>query len=602
MLSFFYSFQIGLIAQPNILWIVSEDNSPFLGCYGDSLADTPNIDQLAEEGVLFQNAMATAPQCAPARFSIITGVYSNSMGTENMRSEYPIPDKVHFFPEFLRKAGYYTTNNSKKDYNTPDQPEAWDESSSKATYRNRSNNQPFFSVFNITASHESGIHNYLPENSLTHDPDKMILAPYHPDIPEMRHDYAQYYDNISEMDRRVGEIINQLEKDGLKEETIIFYYSDHGGILGRSKGYLFESGLRVPFIVYIPEKFKHLFSKDWDAGHRTDRPISFIDLAPSMLDLANIEIPKYMQGKSIVGGAKKNNRIYSYSFRGRSGESIDLSRSVRSHDYRYTLNLMPHRIYGQYNEYRWRAPSLKAWENAFKKGQLNKIQSAFFNKKPVEELYNISKDPHNIHNLANDATFTQILEEHRQACIEWMLEIRDVGIIPEGLLQRYMERGLIPAEVVRNPNFPYREVFDLALSTGQGNPQYLKKYLKLLKHEQPEIRYWAGTGILNLNISEPELIRSMTKMKKDTVAAVKLVFAEIFIQNDFIQDASDIIKEVLVKGNEIERVYALHLVEQLKLSERIKFKDIIISIEGDKDSYYDSHLAGILINNRKIFD
>src|SRR5680860_556223 len=193
LLSFFYSFLVGLAAQPNILWIVSEDNSPFLGCYGDSLADTPNIDQLAEEGVLFQNAMATAPQCAPARFSIITGVYSNSMGTENMRIEYPILDNVHFFPEFLRKAGYYTTNNSKKDYNTPDQPEAWDESSSKATYRNRSNNQPFFSVFNITASHESGIHNYLPENSLTHDPDIMILAPYHPDIPEMWHDYAQYY-------------------------------------------------------------------------------------------------------------------------------------------------------------------------------------------------------------------------------------------------------------------------------------------------------------------------------------------------------------------------------------------------------------------------
>ena len=224
--------------KPNILWIVSEDNSPFLGCYGDKFATTPNLDKFAKQGIQYNNAFATAPVCAPSRFTLITGMYPPSMGTEHMRSTYPVPDDVKFFPRYFREAGYYTTNNAKKDYNTTDQPEAWDESSAKATYKNRKPGQPFFAVFNLNVSHESSIHTSVPTNKLKHDPEKVTLPPYHPTTPEMKHDWAQYYDKIEDMDRQVGALLKELEAEGQAQNTIVFYYSDNGGILGRSKRFL----------------------------------------------------------------------------------------------------------------------------------------------------------------------------------------------------------------------------------------------------------------------------------------------------------------------------------------------------------------------------
>ncbi|WP_373512121.1 sulfatase-like hydrolase/transferase, partial [Persicitalea sp.] len=201
--------------RPNILWIVSEDNSPLIGAYGDKFATTPNIDKLATQGVLYTNAFATAPVCAPSRSTLITGMYPPSIGTENMRSDYAIPGFVKFYPKYLREAGYYTSNNVKKDYNVAeDQENAWDESSGKATYENRKPGQPFFAIFNTTISHESCIHNSIPTAELRHRPDKVTLPPYHPDTPEMRHDWAQYYDKVEDMDTFVGKVLADLEKSG----------------------------------------------------------------------------------------------------------------------------------------------------------------------------------------------------------------------------------------------------------------------------------------------------------------------------------------------------------------------------------------------------
>ena len=236
---------------PNIIWLTSEDNSPFFGCYGDKFATTPNLDKLASEGFLYTRAYANAPVCAPTRNTILTGVYACSGGNEHMRSNYRKSDIVKTYPEYLREIGYYCTNNVKTDYNLGnfDDKAIWDDCSNKAHYKNRKNGQPFFAVFNCTISHESSLHKSIPDSLLRHRPEEIPLPPYHPATPEMKHDWAQYYDKIEDMDSWVGEKLKELEDAGLLENTIVFYYGDHGGVLARSKRYVYESGTHVPFIV-----------------------------------------------------------------------------------------------------------------------------------------------------------------------------------------------------------------------------------------------------------------------------------------------------------------------------------------------------------------
>lgn len=308
---------------PNILWIVSEDNSPFLGCYGDELAITPNLDKLASDRFLYTHTYANAPVCAPARNTIITGVYACSNGNQHMRSGYPLSETVAMYPRYLRELGYYCTNNAKEDYNTTKQTDVWDESSNKAHYRNRKDGQSFFHVKNIGTSHESSIHKSVPTDEIMHKSEDMKLPPYHPDTKEMRHDWAQFYDKITAMDAEVGEVLQQLEDDGLADNTIVFYYSDHGGILGRSKRYVYESGTHVPFLIRIPEKYKYLFPAE-KPGSEVNRLISFVDLAPTMLSITGIPVPDYMQGNAFLGRQKTEDPDYAYMFRGRMDEWYDM--------------------------------------------------------------------------------------------------------------------------------------------------------------------------------------------------------------------------------------------------------------------------------------
>ena len=252
--------------QPNILWITCEDLSPILGCYGDRVANTPNIDLFAQNAVRFTNAYASAPICTPARSSLITGVYASSMGTHHLRGVVPKSDKIKCFTEFLRERGYYCTNNVKEDYNFITPEEAWDESSDSAHWRNRKPEQPFFSVFNFMVTHQSqtryGIEKLNEINSTLDEkdrinPDDVEIPPYYPDTPIVRNNIASLYTQVHIMDKKFQEIINQLEEDGLRENTIIFFYSDHGTGLPRGKGYLHDTGIKVPLIIEFPEKYNH---------------------------------------------------------------------------------------------------------------------------------------------------------------------------------------------------------------------------------------------------------------------------------------------------------------------------------------------------------
>ena len=512
---------------PNILWIVSEDNSPFLGCYDDELAVTPNLDKLASEGFLYTHAYANAPVCAPARNTIITGVYACSNGNQHMRSGYPLSETVRMYPTYLRELGYYCTNNAKEDYNTIKPNDVWDESSNEAHYRNRKEGQPFFHIKNIGTSHESSIHRSIPTDELMHKPEEMKLPPYHPDTEDMRHDWAQFYDKITTMDMEVGRVLQQLEDDGLSDNTIVFYYSDHGGILGRSKRYVYETGTHVPFLIRIPEKYKYLFPEE-KPGTKISRLISFVDLAPTMLSITGIPVPEYMQGNAFLGRQKTKDPDYAYMFRGRMDEWYDMCRSVRDHKYRYIKNYNPFRIYGQRVAYLWRAPSMPSWENAYLAGECNEAQSVFWNTKPHEELYDTENDPWEVNNLAGDPAYNEVLDRMRQANKDWMHKIFDTGFIPEAdLIRRSVDT---PAyDYMRTDNVRLYEMMEAADIASLGDEKNIGILTEYLKNKDSAIRYWGITGLLILGEkaapAKEELIKAIDDESPNvTVAAAEILY------------------------------------------------------------------------------
>lgn len=391
--------------RPNILWLTCEDSSPNLGCYGDSYATTPNLDAFAKRSLRYRVAWSNAPVCAPARTTIISGMYPPSTGGGNMRSFTRLAPGQMMYPATLREGGYYCTNNSKTDYNLAETGKVWDESSNKAHWRNRPRNQPFFAIFNYVITHESQIRN---PHTLVHDPAKVRVPAYHPDTPEVRHDWAQYYDRITEMDAMAGSQLRQLEEDGLDGDTIVFFYSDHGSGMPRSKRWPYDSGLHVPLMVHIPEKWKHLAPKEYRPGGTTDRLVSFVDLAPTLLSLAGIPKPAHYQGHAFLGRHAEPEQPYLYGFRGRMDERYDLVRSVRDKRYIYIRNYMPHRIYGQHIDYMFQTPTTRKWKALYDEGKLDDAQKRFWETKPAEELYDLESDRDEVRNLAESGAHREI--------------------------------------------------------------------------------------------------------------------------------------------------------------------------------------------------
>ncbi|MFH5885226.1 sulfatase-like hydrolase/transferase [Halalkalibaculum sp. DA3122] len=546
------------VERPNILWITSEDNSPYLGAYGDSLADTPNLDRLAERGTVYENAFATTPVCAPSRFTLITGLYANAMGTENMRSTFPIPEQIRFFPKYLRDAGYHTTNNVKKDYNTIDQPEAWVESSDSATYKTREPGQPFFHVRNFTTTHESRLHD--PIDTLIHDPEEMELPPYHPATAEIKRDWAHYYDQITKMDTQVGQVLDELEASGEAENTIIFYYSDHGGVLPRSKRFMFESGLRVPLIVYFPPKYEHLAPE----RDRTDRLVSFVDFPKTVLSLAGIEPPEYMHGKAFLGEYEDTPRTYVHTYRGRMDERFDLVRAVRDKEYLYVRNYMPHRIYGQHLAYLWRAPSMLSWHQQFLGGTLDDTQQRFFETKPAEELYRIDADPHNVNNLAGDPGYQEVLQRMREANAQWIREQQDLGFIPEETIDSL--RGNRPLyDAAREQSMPIDEIIETAEQATRNASDNLEFLAEQMDHSNGAVRFWAATGFSVAERQAPQVEEVLKRHIDDPSPAVRVAVAEALYRHGFRTAGLELLEESLQADHPFVKLRALNTIEALEI-------------------------------------
>lgn len=463
--------------RPNVLWITCEDMSPNIGCFGDSFAKTTVLDSLATRGLRYRSCWSNAPVCAPARTTIISGLYAPAMGAEHMRSEIPMGPGRKMFPQLLREAGYFTTNNSKEDYNLPHTGKVWDESSPRAHWRKRPAGQPFFSVFNFVGTHESQIRTRPHE--WKHSFEGVRVPAYQPDTPEVRKDWAQYYDNIEAMDAWAGKILADLKADGLDDDTIVFFYSDHGSGMPRSKRWPYDSGLRVPLILHVPEKYRALRPPEYKPGAETPRPISFVDLAPTVLRLAAAPPAPYHQGVDFTAGKP---RQYVFGFRGRMDERYDMVRSAFDGRYVYIRNYMPHKIYGQHIAYMFETPTTRVWKELYDAGKLNPVQRKFWERKPFEELYDVSKDRDEIDNLA--ARQPAILARMRKALDSWLLESKDRGFLPEAELH-------VPE---RAASFDLPRVKAMADAAASLAPAVNSKLAAGLKDSDSAVRYWAALG------------------------------------------------------------------------------------------------------------
>ncbi|MEQ8218569.1 MAG: sulfatase [Arenibacter sp.] len=482
---------------PNIVWITSEDNSKhYLKLFDENGIPTPSIESLAKEGLIFNRAFSNAPVCSVARSAIISGCYGPRIGSQFHRkmAVVPMPDSLKMFPEYLRQAGYYTTNNSKEDYNMNKSEGVWDESSKKASWKNRGKNQPFFHVFNIGVSHESSMHfNAQDMDTIATETDlnSFKIQPNHPNTALFKYTNALYRDKIREMDRQVGEIIQDLKEEGRLDDTFIFYYGDHGGVLPGSKGYLYETGLHVPMVVHIPKKYRHLVSNK--VGSTINGFVNFIDLGPTVLNLAGIDIPKEMDGTAFLGKdidpKELNSREETYSYADRFDEKYDMVRAVRKGKYKYIRNYQPFNFDGLMNNYRYKQLAYQEWQSLYDKGELNEVQSAFFENRAPEMLFDIDTDPYETKNLANDPDHKATLLDLRNRLNTWVKGMPDLSFYPEHyLIGKAFDNPVAFGQKRKKEIEKYIEIADLGLLNFQEAKNSLTKALESLDSWE---RYWA---------------------------------------------------------------------------------------------------------------
>ncbi|MFL2435246.1 MAG: sulfatase-like hydrolase/transferase [Verrucomicrobiales bacterium] len=546
--------------RPNILWITSEDNGPDLGAYGVDYAHTPALDNLAEESAIYTNAFATAGVCAPARSTIITGMYPPSLGSQHMRSRAELPSGIKFYSHHLRGAGYYCTNNSKEDYNLVKPQGAWDESGRKAHWKNAPKGKPFFAIFNHTISHESKIR--LREKSFPHHKIKdASIPPYHPNIRETKRDWAQYHANITKLDGLVAKTLKELDEAGLTENTIVFYYGDHGSGMPRHKRWLWDSGIHIPLLVRIPEKWKEL--REVQPGAKTDRLVSFVDLGPTALSLAGIDPPKNMHGKAFLGMHSEKPREFIHAFRGRMDERYDMVRAVRDKRYKYIRNYNPHQIYGQFIAYMFQTDTTRIWKEMFDQGKLNDIQSAFWKTKPPVEFYDTLKDPHEVNNLANSQSHASHRERLAAELHRWQMEIRDLGFLPEG--EMHERRGkLTPYELGKNNSkYPLAKIKKAADFATKADQASLSKLKEMMGHKDSAIRYWAATGCIIVGKESKTLKKDLLNLLKDTSPDVRTASAHALFNIGESEKAVPVLEKILSEKNQFHRLRAMNVLDHM---------------------------------------
>jgi len=550
LLAFLLAGRAASAERPNILWITCEDISPYLGCYGCPEAYTPNLDQLASQGVRYTHAYANAPVCAVARSTLLTGMYATTIGTHQMRCRVQLPPMIPAYPRILRQAGYYCTNNRKKDYNSnyENDPSLWDESSGKAHYQNRRAGQPFFAVFNITVTHESQlsperIKGYVARQQIPSrpriDPQQIELPPYHPDLPAVRQDWARYDDLITLMDRMVGQRLRELEESGLAEETIVLFCSDHGGMLARSKRYIYNVGTRVPLIIRFPRKWQHLAPAP--PGSAVDRLVSFVDIPKTLLSICGAPVPRLMQGRIFLG------------------PEAEPARAVTDGRWYYIRNFMPHRPRGYDSWYGYQVQAnWRAWRAHFEAGRCNAVQSQFYRPKPAVEFFDLQADPWQVTNLADRPEHQQRIRQMEQELDRWMIATRDVGLVPEPLFYDLVgpdKPFKTLYEFAQSEQYPVERLLQVAKTASLGERRRVDEYL--VRTEQSRV--------------QDALKRMMTG---DPLAGNRIMAAQALARCGGADAAFDVLrKEALEATNGYVFLFALNALQYGHVDDRLSRED-----------------------------
>lgn len=521
--------------RPNILWVTFEDTSSYeFGCYGNKDVHTPNADSLAAQGIQFMNAWSVAPQSSPARSSLITGCYAPTYGMDVHPVSYDTPADI-FFPQRLREAGYYCTNNSKTHYNSTNNNKAcWDECTKTASYNSpkRGKDQPFFAVFNTVTSHmgrirtfhTDGRRDYTKEGIYT---ELLTLPSYVPDLPEVRSDYAGHLEAVQDVDTWLGFFLKDLKDKGLDDNTIIFFFSDHGGCVPRGKGYLYESGLKVPLIAYFPEKWKHLAN---GKSGKDNSLVNFTDLGPTVLSLAGVKPTKNMQGKAIFGEyASKEERKVQFAFAANQLHHFMPVRAVTDGHIKYMRSYIPYRQFALRNYYQWGMPSNKAWDKlVLGNHNTNPDWALTFDAHPAEMLFDLDKDPGELHDLSSSPEYAEVLAKMRNELSNHIRSTHDLGFfLPTS------RTGHVLYDVVRKEKYPMEELYKLVEAAGIGDIASLPLFEKAIASSHRDMRFWGAVGYAELahkkQISQcPQALTDLLK-DEDPYVASEAAYAAAYL-------------------------------------------------------------------------
>lgn len=578
--------------KPNIVWIVSEDNSAkWLRLYNEGGAPMPYVERLARVGITFNNAFSCAPVCSVARSTIISGCYAPRLGAQYHRKQATVamPDGLKMFPWYLRKNGYHTTNNSKEDYNfhPADKKGVWDASSRKANYKNRKPGQPFFHVQNFGTTHEGKTFGDPLKFQLKTDPAKVRLAAYHPDTPVFRRSYAHYLDNHMTVDTQIGAFLKKLEIDGLLDDTFIFYYGDHGGVMPGSKGYANESGLRVPMVVSVPKNWQHLAPTP--TRTRVDGFVEFVDLSATVLNLAGVEIPTAIDGKPFLGKGvtleELNKRDQSFGYADRFDEKYDLVRTLRKGKFRYSRNYQPFNFDGLYNEYRYKQTPFAQWRELYLAGKLNAAQEQFFKARPAETLYDLSSDPDEVKNLASDPAHQKTLLELRALLQKRLKGMPDLSFYPEPVfLKTATDNPVAFGQKHKSEIAKLIETADLSLKSFE---EAKERIATALDSKNPWERYWGLIVCSTFGKQAAPFYEQAKKLAADDAEPLVRTRAAEFLGLTGQQDPRPVLTEVLNATED-------HILANLILN-------TVVVLQDSKPGYkFDaSKLTASWVNNKK---
>lgn len=572
--------------RPNILWLTFEDTSPqFIGCYGNEMVHTPVMDGLAKEGTRFTNAYSTGTVSSPSRFCLITGCRPGRYGTGNHRSNYEIPEFVHGFPEYLKQAGYYTSNNSKTDYNHKGHKamtvSSWHESSNTATWHGRKSGQPFFAVFNSNHSHQSRtmtnpwelyekqvLEKLSPERKLSEDA-KFEMPPFFNDTPEMRKQVSRIYNSISLTDQHFGQILNELEKDGLKDSTIIFVFSDHGEGMPRGKGSSLGTGYKVPFILWIPEMYKHL--SPWGSGLITDELVSFEDFGATVLSLAGVDIPSYIEGTPFLPNKRKESKKYVFGACDASDNNVELSRSVMDGRYIYTRVFTPYQPFFRWISYYDHADIQKIMRKDYADGMLNHTQKEIMKPRVAEYLYDLVVDKWETNNLATHPKYQKKVKELRNVLKKHLIETKDANFLPEYTLSMHQDETTPYYLRLDKSVYPVEEVIETAMLCGLG-ANVVEEQIQKISSQNPIVSYWASIGLFSQRMNlQPYASRLKELLPKLNYSPARIWLAAAILNVEEDKLARRIMREGLLNPNNYMAIYALNALVEMDLNKAKTF-------------------------------